>query len=513
MNEKKQKWIRLIEMMVGILATQAVVFAILLYVIQEPDRLVETQNEILHTQLNEAMTLYAENCAVCHGLSGEGIGSIPSLDNDGLRTMDYGEILKVINRGRYETAMPAWNISDGGPLSDYQAGELVSLIQLGDWIATQDRVVNLGLAPLVPFSTEPDPVIFDSLASLPDGDVLQRAITIFAQECVACHGADGVGTALAPALNDPVVRETAPDELTRIITLGTSGTLMAGWSSTLTEEDISALVTLIGRWDELEPGAIPAPDVPIVTTAESLVLGEALFASNCSRCHGTDGEGTRRAPSLNVKGFLIETPDMAMEQIITLGVPGTAMPAWGPRMTEADIQAIVGFIRQWEATAPEVATPSTGGGGGGGGGGPPWARDENWVPSGQQAQIDAGVSQEELDAMRAAEEAAGGHEDGAGGPPEGAGPPEDAGHGQGDTAAGSETATQHDHTGDEASGGGPAWAQEVDEPSWWETLDVKVLTLIFGGTGIALLLIILGFYALKRSPLDDYATVIEEEDE
>lgn len=39
-------------------------------------------------------------------------------------------------------------------------------------------------------------------------------------------------------------------------------------------------------------------------------------------------------------------------------------------MSETDIQAIVGFIRQWEATAPEVAVPARGGGGG-----PPWMRN------------------------------------------------------------------------------------------------------------------------------------------
>ena len=39
-------------------------------------------------------------------------------------------------------------------------------------------------------------------------------------------------------------------------------------------------------------------------------------------------------------------------------------------MTEAEIQAIVGFVRQWEPTAPEVATPTRAGGGG-----PPWLRN------------------------------------------------------------------------------------------------------------------------------------------
>ena len=68
--------------------------------------------------------------------------------------------------------MPAWSLEDGGPLSDYQIDQLVQLIQYGDWQAAQDRVVNLGLAPLVPFISEPDPGIIEGLKSLPDGEQL-----------------------------------------------------------------------------------------------------------------------------------------------------------------------------------------------------------------------------------------------------------------------------------------------------------------------------------------------------
>jgi mono/diheme cytochrome c family protein len=274
--------------------------------------------------------------------------------------------------------MPAWSKEDGGPLSDYQISELVNLIRSGDWNATQDRVVNLGLAPLVPFTTEPDPALFAELANLLDGATLQTAVTLFATNCVACHGADGLGTGIAPALNDPLVREKTAEELNRTVTLGSAGTLMAGWSNALTAEEISALVTLVQRWDEVPAGILPAPDVPIPTTEESIALGGQLFSQNCSRCHGPEGQGTQRAPALNVKGFLTDTSDIAIQQIVTNGVPGTAMPAWGDRMTESDIQAIVGFIRQWEATAPEVATPTRGGGGG-----PPWLRNNTTTMTGQ----------------------------------------------------------------------------------------------------------------------------------
>lgn len=366
----------LIESFIGLGALLIVVSALGYYILNEPVRIVQAQDEVLALQLDEAMTLYAENCAVCHGMSGEGIGATPPLNNPALVTMPFEEISKTIARGRYQTAMPAWAIEDGGPLSDYQIDELVMLIQYGDWGATGNRVVNLGLAPLIPFTTEVDPALFAEIGSLPDGATLQTAVTLFAANCVSCHGADGLGTGIAPALNDPAVREKTADEIQRVITYGNTGTLMAGWSNILAPEEITALVSLVQRWDEVPLGTIPAPDVPIPVTEESLALGSQLYAANCSRCHGPEGQGTPRAPSLNVKSFLTDTSDQAIQQIITLGVPGTAMPTWGDRMTDSDIQTIVGFIRQWEPTAPEVATITRPGGGG-----PPWRNNNSTTPN------------------------------------------------------------------------------------------------------------------------------------
>ena len=357
----------LIESLIGLGATMLIAAGLGWYMLNEPTRIVSAQGEVLAVQLDEAMTLYAENCAVCHGLNGEGISSVPALNNPSLVTMPFEEIQKTIARGRYQTAMSAWSLLDGGALSDYQIDELVLLIQYGDWAETGDRVVNLGLAPLVPFTTQADPALLEQVGALPDGATLQTAVQLFAANCVSCHGADGLGTSIAPALNDEDTRIKLPEDLTRTLTFGNTGTLMVGWSNTLTPEEISALITLIQRWQEVPLGTIPAPNVPIPTTEESIALGSQLFAANCSRCHGPEGQGTPRAPSLNVQSFFVDRSDQAIQQIITNGVPGTAMPTWGDRMTEAEIQAIVGFIRQWEATAPEVATLTRPGGGG-----PPW---------------------------------------------------------------------------------------------------------------------------------------------
>lgn len=432
---------RLIEILVGLLATQLIVFGLAFYILNEPQRIASAQVEILNAQLDEAMTLYAENCAVCHGLNGEGIGPTPPLNNPALASMPYDDLFKTIARGRYGTSMPAWSKDDGGPLSDYQISELVSLVQSGDWQATGDRVVNLGLAPLIPFTTQPDTALLETVAALPDGETLKSAITIYANSCVACHGADGLGTALAPALNDPAARAKPAEELTRTITFGSPGTRMSAWSGQLTPEEIARMVTLIQRWDEIPLGTIPAPDVPIPTTAESIALGGDLFAANCARCHGPEGQGTPRAPALNVKSFLTQTNDQAMQLIISGGVPGTAMPAWGDRMTESDIQAIVGFIRQWGPTAPEVAVPTRPGGGG-----PPWLRNNNTTTQPGQ-------------------------------------PGQPAQPGQQTPSGGA---------------GGPPWAQSQTQPAWWQTLNWPLLLGLTAALSVIFSLIAAGLSGLKK---------------
>jgi mono/diheme cytochrome c family protein len=359
------------ELWISLLALLVIALMLPVYIVMEPTRLQAAELQILQSNLDEAMTLYAQNCALCHGMAGEGIGANPPLNAPGLASMDYAELAKVIARGRHNTAMPAWSQEDGGPLSEYQVGQLVALVQRGDWQAAQDRVVNLGLQPLIPFAAQPDPAILAQVRALPDGDRLAEGITVYAAKCVACHGPDGTGTTLAPALNDPAVREKGAAEIERVVRLGVSGTLMAAWQNALKPDEMDGVLALITGWEQVPAGAIPSPAVNFATTTESLTLGAELYAQNCTWCHGTEGQGARRFPALNVQSLLAETSDPAMAQIITHGVPGTSMPAWGDRLTDAQIQAIVGFIRSWEPTAPAVAAPRTTGGGG-----PPWLRNQ-----------------------------------------------------------------------------------------------------------------------------------------
>jgi cbb3-type cytochrome c oxidase subunit III len=356
----------------AILAASLIALAVGTYILLEPARLTQANVDLLNSYIAEGQVVYAENCTICHNAAGQGLGANPALNTAGVQQMDYDTLYKTIARGRYNTAMPAWSTADGGPLNAAAISALVALLQHGDWQQTQIVVADLGLAPRTPISVTVPITTLQQIALLPDGTALASAVQTYATNCVACHGSNGQGTTLAPALNDPVIRaERTADQLSKTIRLGSPGTVMAGWNQRLPAEEVDQLVILVLHWDQIPPAAIPEPPAqPIIVTEKLLATGQALYVQNCSRCHGTEGQGTRRAPALNVQSFFDKvSSDQAMVQIVSSGVPGTAMPAWGDRLGVSEIEAMVAYVRSWEATAPAVASPQTTGGGG-----PSWQR-------------------------------------------------------------------------------------------------------------------------------------------
>src|SRR2546425_5151343 len=73
-----------------------------------------------------------------------------------------------------------------------------------------------------------------------------------------------------------------------------------------------------------------------------------LYAENCSGCHGADGRLGAARP-LNDSLYLALVNDESLRQVITQGVPRTAMPAFaqqqGGILTDEQIKVIVQGIR------------------------------------------------------------------------------------------------------------------------------------------------------------------------
>ncbi|PWH12757.1 MAG: hypothetical protein DDG59_15420 [Anaerolineae bacterium] len=180
--------------------------------------------------------LYGENCAVCHGLDGNGrVGAQLAKDWPSIRPDRV--IASVIANGIPGSAMPAWSQAKGGPLTDEQIEAIVA------YILTWESG-----APRLPAST-PTPVLRPPLTPPPDvqGDP-NRGAVLYDQNCAVCHGANlegRIGATLAK--NWPSIR---PDQsLRNVIANGIQGSAMPAWSQAkggpLRESEIDDLVAFI----------------------------------------------------------------------------------------------------------------------------------------------------------------------------------------------------------------------------------------------------------------------------
>jgi cbb3-type cytochrome c oxidase subunit III len=344
----------------GLVATLTIVLILPLYAWLEPSIQEKNQVKFHKEAVVNATDHYAENCAVCHGAAGEGIADNPALNVEVVRMMSQADLQRVISRGRDNTLMAAWAIEEGGIFTNPKIDEFVTLIQQANWAYVEARVAELGMTPPEVIEMEISDEMLKNVSALPDGETISSGLIVYAENCAACHGSNGAGTLIAPALDSADLRTNSQDELIELVNNGVPGTLMAGWQGMLLSEEINSVISLIYRWPEMVQAGVDFPEVELISipsSPELIAEGQQLFNIACKSCHGLDGYGTAMAPAVNNQIFLSETPDAAIYQIIAGGVPDTLMPAWGSRLTDRDIQSLVAFLRSNEPTAPAIVQP------------------------------------------------------------------------------------------------------------------------------------------------------------
>src|SRR5215470_17436846 len=98
----------------------------------------QPQNESQVLAPNEVLdfrTLYADNCAGCHGAEGRGGAAIALADPVYLGIVDDATIRRVIAKGVAGTSMPAFAASSGGMLTDKQIDVITSTMR-SQWSRT-----------------------------------------------------------------------------------------------------------------------------------------------------------------------------------------------------------------------------------------------------------------------------------------------------------------------------------------------------------------------------------------
>jgi cytochrome c oxidase cbb3-type subunit III len=98
---------------------------------------------------------------------------------------------------------------------------------------------------------------------------------------------------------------------------------------------------------------------PFAGDPKAAKAGEYEFRINCALCHGLGARGGGRGPDLTRAQKKFAHSDAEMFQIISNGIPGTAMPANGTNgqgvgMTDEEIWQIITYIRRQEVRAPSA---------------------------------------------------------------------------------------------------------------------------------------------------------------
>ena len=193
----------------------------------------------------------------------------------------------------------------------------------------------------------------------------------FGALCASCHGADATGGGAAstydpedswpaPNLTTIVKRyEDAPipdieDYLETTIARGRPGTPMPAWGSAYGGPLTDQQVADIARW--ILANQVTEVAEPAAATGET---GEELFAANCVRCHGDEGEGFI-GPSL--AGVFERHNSQTIMGILRNGIylaNGISMPPWqtsymyeDARYDDTALRRIVQYLRTIQPDEP-----------------------------------------------------------------------------------------------------------------------------------------------------------------
>jgi mono/diheme cytochrome c family protein len=108
---------------------------------------------------------------------------------------------------------------------------------------------------------------------------------------------------------------------------------------------------------------------PVPADAASIEAGKKIYAKTCAECHGESGKGdgtmadeyTPRPPDLTDAEWKHGSTDGEIFVLIRDGSKGTAMKAYGSRMSPRDIWNVVNYLRSIGPAKSPIARAPLGG--------------------------------------------------------------------------------------------------------------------------------------------------------
>ncbi|MDH4274726.1 MAG: c-type cytochrome [Gammaproteobacteria bacterium] len=171
---------------------------------------------------------------------------------------------------------------------------------------------------------------------------LVRGGIVFKHYCARCHGEAGEGenrTAKLYVGLNMAIKPQSKDAFFKIVSKGGEAVgrspFMPPWEEELSKEQLSDVLAYL------------------MVVGERVSRGEAVYKTNCTLCHGVDGDGKGRASKLyNPPPADLTRSDKNDDyktSIITLGGAAMArspfMPVWGEQLSKQEIADVVAYLR------------------------------------------------------------------------------------------------------------------------------------------------------------------------
>ena len=194
------------------------------------------------SQISDFATLYAQNCAGCHGAHGRGGAAIALANPVYLAIVDQGAMRKVIENGIHGTSMSAFAQSAGGMLTGKQIDVITSGI-LSNW--SRKGVLD---------GSNPPSYAANTAGNAGHGEL------VYGTYCASCHGPGGQGGPKGSSItNDSFLALVSDQELRTIVIAGRPELGAPDWrrnvpGKPMTDQEITDVVAWLGSRRVPNPG-------------------------------------------------------------------------------------------------------------------------------------------------------------------------------------------------------------------------------------------------------------------
>jgi cytochrome c oxidase cbb3-type subunit 3 len=192
-------------------------------------------------QVVDFATLYAQNCAGCHGAEGRGGASIALANPVYLAIADESAVHKVVANGVRGTSMPAFAQSAGGLLTDEQIN-----------VITSGMFSRWGRKGILDGANAP------SYAAKTTGNAAHGEI-VFETYCASCHESEGHGSKASAISNDSFLALVSDQGLRTIVITGRPDLAAPDWRGDvpgrpMSDQDVTDVVAWLASRRVQSPG-------------------------------------------------------------------------------------------------------------------------------------------------------------------------------------------------------------------------------------------------------------------